>query len=163
MAGKQVIVTIPAVVAGSGQGTPLNQSFQMCNENFTELYNRPIATTPGDGKLSLVIDGVTTDFTANQSNDSTVTISTGAVPQTKANNFYIGTKAGQDAKPSGEAGIAVQMPFLAGILPKDDTLAPGMVIYHTSIEEPGVGLCVFDGSKWINMSAEAIDAGDSGR
>ena len=162
MAGKQVIVTIPAVVAGSGQGTPLNQSFQMCNENFTELYNRPIATTPGDGKLSLVIDGVTTDFTANQSNDSTVTISTGAVPQPKANNFYIGTKAGQDAKPSGEAGVPVQMPFLSGILPKDN-LAPGMVIYHTSIEEPGVGLCVFDGTRWINMSAEAIDAGDSGR
>lgn len=159
MAGKQVIVTIPAVVAGSGQGTPLNQSFQMCNENFTELYDRPTATTPGDGKLSLVIDGVATDFTANQSNDTTVRISTGAVPQTKANNFYIGTKAGQDAKPSGEAGVPVQMPFLAGTLPKDASFAAGMVIYHTTAEEPGIGLCVFDGIQWVNMSAEAIDAG----
>ena len=161
MAGKQVIVTIPAVVAGSGQGTPLNQSFQMCNENFTELYDRPIATTPGDGKLSLVVDGVTTEFTANQSNDSTVTISTGAIPQPKANSFYIGTKAGQDAKPSVEAGIPVQMPFLSGALPKDDSYLPGMVIYHVTAEEPGIGLCVFDGSAWINMNASAAD--DAGR
>tara|TARA_B110000305_G_scaffold116295_1_gene130644 strand:+ start:1193 stop:1675 length:483 start_codon:yes stop_codon:yes gene_type:complete len=159
MAGKQVIVTIPAVVAGSGQGTPLNQSFQMCNENFTELYDRPIATTPGDGKLSLVIDGVTTDFTANQSTDSTVRISTGAIPQPRANSFYIGTKAGQDAVASGEAGVPAQMPFLAGPLPKDAELRPGMVIYHTTIEEPGVGLCVYNGSTWVNMSGEASDVG----
>ena len=35
---QQTILTIPAVEANSGEGTPLAEAFRMINENFTELY-----------------------------------------------------------------------------------------------------------------------------
>ncbi len=41
---KQTIVTIDAVAANSGSGTPLANAFKMVNENFTEVYAKPDLT-----------------------------------------------------------------------------------------------------------------------
>ena len=46
---QEVIITIPAVEPGSGLGTPLNESFKMCNDNFTEIY----ATNIMDGGVNV--------------------------------------------------------------------------------------------------------------
>jgi len=81
---KKTIVTIPAVGADSGNGTPLATAFQWINENFTELYDADasdvnsvtgsggITATPTTGEVAVSITdgGVTNAKMAANSVDS---------------------------------------------------------------------------------------------
>lgn len=81
---KKTIVTIPAVEADSGNGTPLATAFQWINENFTELYDADandvnsvtgsggITATPTTGEVAVSITdgGVTNAKMAANSVDS---------------------------------------------------------------------------------------------
>ena len=81
---KKTIVTIPAVEADSGNGTPLATAFQWINENFTELYDADASDvnsvtgsggitaspTTGEVAVSITDGGVTLAKMAANSVDS---------------------------------------------------------------------------------------------
>ena len=92
---KKTIVTIPAVGADSGDGTPLATAFQWINENFTELYDADASDVDSvNGQTGTVVldtddisEGATNLYNYNHTGEVTgataLTITNGAVTNAK--------------------------------------------------------------------------------
>ena len=92
---KKTIVTIPAVEADSGNGTPLATAFQWINENFTELYDADASDVDSvNGQTGTVVldtddisEGATNLYNYNHTGEVTgataLTITNGAVTNAK--------------------------------------------------------------------------------
>jgi len=92
---KKTILTIPAVGADSGDGTPLATAFQWINENFTELYDADASDVDSvNGQTGTVVldtddisEGATNLYNYNHTGEVTgataLTITDGAVTNAK--------------------------------------------------------------------------------